>query len=377
MPSLADIYSAINTAKRKGADFVQNPGTSLQQMLGNANDSARALNEQDRATTDEFLATRKLNGPLQMQSAMDMAGAYNPVGMVSKTLAAKYPNVALGIGENPTSLNLAKIVVPPEMRNQGVGSSVMKDLIQYADETGKQINLSPSADFGGSPTRLKKFYKEFGFQDNRGKSRDFSTTETMVRPPVQVADDLAYRGEHSAPTRDFGAPLHDLTGGGQMYPADVYSPQAAQYYGGGVPYDSKAFSIAQQYKNKPDALVTIYRAVPKELSNSEALAKIEKDMAAYMRRKTLPKDAPTRDGSAWYDYAFGERERLRNLPDEPVKGINNINAGDWVTLTKEYAKDHGDSALKGNYKILSKKVKAKDIYTNADSIHEFGYDPSK
>jgi hypothetical protein len=60
---------------------VQNPGTSLQQMLGNANDSARALNEQDKAATDEFLATRKLNGPLQMQSAMDMAGAYNPAGM--------------------------------------------------------------------------------------------------------------------------------------------------------------------------------------------------------------------------------------------------------------------------------------------------------
>lgn len=85
MPTLADIYSAINTAKRKGADFVQNPGTSLQQMLGNANDRARALNEQDRAATDEFLATRKLNGPLQMQSAMDLAGAYNPAGVTFQT----------------------------------------------------------------------------------------------------------------------------------------------------------------------------------------------------------------------------------------------------------------------------------------------------
>jgi hypothetical protein len=103
MPSLADIYSAINTAKRKGADFVQNPGTSLQQMLGNANDRARALNEQDRAATDEFLATGQLNGPLQMQSAMDMAQAYGPVGMTvyhgSPHVFQKFDLSKMGTGE--------------------------------------------------------------------------------------------------------------------------------------------------------------------------------------------------------------------------------------------------------------------------------------
>lgn len=186
---------------------------------------------------------------------------------------------------------------------------------------------------------------------------------------------LDYRGSHTAPGPDFGAPLHDLTGGGQMYPPDVYSPKAAQYYGGGVPYDQKAFDIAQSFKDKPNAMVTIYRAVPKEMSNSEKLAALEKEMAAYMKRGTLPKDAENySSGSKWYDWAYDERERLRNLPDEPANKMN-INAGDWVTLTKEYAKDHGESALKGQYKILSKKVRAKDLWTNADSIHEFGYHP--
>ena len=189
-------------------------------------------------------------------------------------------------------------------------------------------------------------------------------------------DLLSYRGSHTAPDRDFGAPLHDLTGGGQMYPADVYSSKAAQIYGGGVPYDQKAFSIAQQYKDKPDALVTIYRAVPKDLSNSEKLATLEKQMAAYMKRGTLPKDADNySSGSKWYDAAYEKREQLRKMPDEPTNDINAINAGDWVTLTREYAKDHGESTLKGEYKILSKKVKAKEVFTNADSIHEFGYQP--
>lgn len=183
-----------------------------------------------------------------------------------------------------------------------------------------------------------------------------------------------YRGSHTAPTRDYGAPLHDLS---QMYPDDIYSSKAAQYYGHGVPYDQKAALIMQQYKNKPDATVTIYRAVPKEMSNADKAAELDRHMGAYMRRGLLPQDAHIKEGSKWYDWAYDERDRLRKLPDEPVEGINAINAGDWVTLTRDYAKEHGESALRGKYKIISKKVKAKDIYTNADSIHEFGYDPSK
>ena len=52
-----------------------------------------------------------------------------------------------------------------------------------------------------------------------------------------------------------------------------------------------------------------------------------------------------------------------------------INVGDWVTIIRQYAKDHGESALRGNYKIISKLVNARDIFTNGDSIHEWGYYP--
>ena len=193
--------------------------------------------------------------------------------------------------------------------------------------------------------------------------------------PLRIVEDTGYRGSHTAPGPDFGAPLHDLTGGGQMYPSDVYSSQATHLYGGGMPYDAKAFGIAQSYKDKPNATVTIYRAVPKEPTNAEKLAEVEKNMAAFMRRGTLPSDAHTSKGSDWYNWAHGERERLRNLPEEKVTDINAINPGDWVTLTRDYAKDHGEHALNGKYKIISKKVKAKDVWTNADSIHEFGYYP--
>jgi len=134
--------------------------------------------------------------------------------------------------------------------------------------------------------------------------------------------DVSYRGTHKAPGPDFGAPLYDLTGGGQMYPADVYSSKAAQYYGTGyTKADKEAFDLAKKVRGNPDAEVTMYRAVPKD------------------------------------------------------ENITNINAGDWVTLSKDYAKNHGESVLKNDYKIISQKVKAKELWTNADSIHEFGYNP--
>ena len=158
---------------------MRNPGASLQQMLGYANDRARNLNEQTAAAAQEGASY----GPASQALAMKMAEGYNPVGMISKTLAVKYPDVVLDIAESPKAIDLSRIVVPKEMRNQGLGSSVMQDLIDYADQTGKQVRLSPSSDFGGSPTRLNKFYKEFGFVDNRGRNKDFTTRETMIRNP--------------------------------------------------------------------------------------------------------------------------------------------------------------------------------------------------
>jgi hypothetical protein len=134
--------------------------------------------------------------------------------------------------------------------------------------------------------------------------------------------EMDYRGSHTAPNRDFGAQLHELN---KIFPDDIYSPQASSFYGHfgrQDPIDKQTVRIFQSFRGKPDADVTIYRAVPKD-----------------------PK-------------------------------IKEINKGDWVTINEQYAKEHGESALRGDYKIIKKKVKAKDIWTNADSIHEYGYDPS-
>jgi len=107
MPTLADIYSAIGSAKRNAADFVQNPGTSLQQMVGYANDRARTFNQQGDAAAAEFQQTQRLKGPQQMQLAQQLAEGYNPAGMTvyhgSRHPFTQFDKSKIGSGEGNQS----------------------------------------------------------------------------------------------------------------------------------------------------------------------------------------------------------------------------------------------------------------------------------
>jgi spore germination cell wall hydrolase CwlJ-like protein/GNAT superfamily N-acetyltransferase len=90
-----------------------------------------------------------------------------------------------GGGEKP--LGISRIVVPENMRNQGIGSQVMNDLIAHADDANKMMTLTPSKDFGASSVdRLKDFYKQFGFVENKGKNKDYAISDTMYRKPAVV-----------------------------------------------------------------------------------------------------------------------------------------------------------------------------------------------
>jgi hypothetical protein len=131
-----------------------------------------------------------------------------------------------------------------------------------------------------------------------------------------------YRGLHSAPTRDTGAALHDLSA---IYPEDVYSPMGMRLYGSGDPADARRdrelFSIISAARGNPDAEVIMYRAVPEE-------------------------------------------------------GVDAINSGDWVTPSRSYAQEHGEGPMRGRYRIIEQRVRAGDLFTDGNYIYEFGYDPA-
>lgn len=150
-----------------------------------------------------------------------------------------------------------------------------------------------------------------GKEEAKGDEAMFKTES----PEYAVGDGSG----HTAPIRDdFNAPIYDL---GRLYPDDIYT-KGVEYYGTGYSkLDSEVMEILAKIRDNPNAEVTIYRAVPKN------------------------------------------------------KDISTINAGDWVSLTKGYAEEHGKSNLGEDYKILSKKVMADEVFTDANSIQEFGYDP--
>tara|TARA_R110002126_G_scaffold30326_1_gene99386 strand:+ start:23 stop:1456 length:1434 start_codon:yes stop_codon:yes gene_type:complete len=148
---------------------------------------------------------------------------------------------------------------------------------------------------------------------------DWNTSESILsnlRKLIKEEED--YQGGHSAPMADDGAPLWDVSSNG-IYPKDVYGPNGLRWYGTGSALDRKAYAIIDKAKGLPRTPLTIYRAVP--------------------------------------------------------KGLKGINRGDWVTTVHDYATEHGDSALNGDYDIIELDVTARDIYTNGDSWMEWGYDP--
>lgn len=135
MPTLADIYSAINTAKRKGSDFVQNPGTSLQQMLGNANDRARGFNQLNDQALAEMQQTGQLTGPAGQQLMQTMGEAYSPVGMTvwhgSPHPFAKFDLSKIGTGEGNQAYGRGMYVA--QAKNTGE---------QYQKELGANIEIN-------------------------------------------------------------------------------------------------------------------------------------------------------------------------------------------------------------------------------------------
>lgn len=142
------------------------------------------------------------------QSAYSVAeGA---VAKFAAEMRAKYEGLRLDLMDvRSGAIHLSRVVVPMDGREQGIGTAFMTDLIRFADEQGRRITLTPSSDFGGNKTRLVKFYKRFGFVENKGRNKDFATMEAMYREPeAKPASRFSVSGAPQPPQQTF-APSED------------------------------------------------------------------------------------------------------------------------------------------------------------------------
>lgn len=87
-------------------------------------------------------------------------------------------------------LKLDMLAVPRGERGLGRGSAAMQDLVDYADRRGLTVRLTPALKdprWGTtSRKRLVRFYKRFGFVENKGRYKDFTIgASEMYRLPKQ------------------------------------------------------------------------------------------------------------------------------------------------------------------------------------------------
>lgn len=145
--------------------------------------------------------------------------------------------------------------------------------------------------------------------DNAAKSSPMNALSRKQAGAINVGGAQQYGIEHRPMTDAGGAArLHDLE---QSFGADIYGPNALQFFGSGDPREKSVVGLMRAIKGKPDAPVTIYRGVP--------------------------------------------------------EGVNTINPGDWITLDPRVAADYG--------RVVKMQVPASHITSWPDSLLEFGYYP--
>ena len=98
----------------------------------------------------------------------------------------KYPDVNFTLFTSDcNNIELAFIVVPKKLRHEGIGTTILTKLCKFADKNKMQIYLTPMKKNTGHGTtsrkRLVKFYKRFGFYENKGKWKNFSISYEMIR----------------------------------------------------------------------------------------------------------------------------------------------------------------------------------------------------
>jgi len=111
------------------------------------------------------------------------------VSALASELEAKYNLKSLFLGDmaSRNAIELHSIIVNKEEQGQGTGSKVMQEIIAYADANDKIVVLDPglldNQHGTTSQSRLRKFYKRFGFIDNKGRNKNYEFRNLMIRYP--------------------------------------------------------------------------------------------------------------------------------------------------------------------------------------------------
>lgn len=233
-------------------------------------------------------------------------------------------------------------LLSPIARGVDAPRAAAQGLIPQEDMVGEAFGTAGTAMLGGGA--VAKPSGALGANTVRTKAEELRRQANIQRfgyDPNEVQEvDTSYRGSHQpvGPQDENPIRLDDvtksITGEEAGYPDDFYSSQGMRLYAQPPSFPGDEYGIANQQsyraiqavRGNPDAEVTIYRGVPDS------------------------------------------------------DDITTINPGDFVTLSPKYAELHAASGYgpRGDEagKVISQRVKVRDVYFAGDDVNEFGYFPT-
>ncbi len=239
---------------------------------------------------------------------------------------------------DPVGRAMAGIVITPESRKKFVANYIG----EYASTNSPELFAEVFTEYHLNPKPRKlsvdqaKYVMQRGnktlaqpsmsngiekaYQRKYGSRTEAARAAANARWGNSATEDGSYRMSHQP--SEVGPRAHNLTedgGEGEYLTDDVYA-HPERYSGAGATVVKETMAQLKQAKGNPDAIVTIHRWAP--------------------------------EGNA-------------------------IESGNWVSLSKTYAEQHGESNSSGKAgSVISLEVPAKTIRFAGDDLAEFGYWPS-
>jgi len=104
----------------------------------------------------------------------------NEIEAIRQALKTQYTGLELDIWQHENYIELARIELPKDMRDQGIGTQIIQKLQDYAKAQNLPLVVSPEAD-KNKKQALDRFYRNLGFINNKGRNMDYTLSSPFRR----------------------------------------------------------------------------------------------------------------------------------------------------------------------------------------------------